>query len=299
MEDYHSVVNNVELIAAKIFKIERKIKTMQNKYSEQDRVFSRDEFKQFDQLNQNTNSRIPIFFCIDVSGSMGSKVGFFETRLSLLAKVMRKLLESMRKHPILSERAVIGIVTYNNKAILQQTALDLGILDISKATSFKAANQTVFSLGLNRTLQAIDQYRDSIRRSDVETFTPMLVFMTDGEPVGDDDGEIENVYNKIWKRILNNDLYVFPIGISRQANMSYVYALDPEHRGYQIINEEDFKEIFIEIGKLVNDKPPTPYEEGSEITKMASTQENTKDTGVGSVDLSDLLSDFDSIIKQH
>ena len=39
---------------------------MQDEYSlEQDRVFSLDEFKQFDRLNQNTNSRIPIFFCVD------------------------------------------------------------------------------------------------------------------------------------------------------------------------------------------------------------------------------------------
>ena len=84
---------------------------MQNGYkSEQDRVFSLDEFKQFDRLNQNMNSRIPVFFCVDVSGSMANKVSFFETRLSLLSKVMERLLENMKKHPVLSERAVIGIV---------------------------------------------------------------------------------------------------------------------------------------------------------------------------------------------
>ena len=267
---------------------------MKNNYnSEQDRVFSLDEFKQFDRLNQNTNSRIPIFFCIDVSGSMGNKVGFFETRLSLLSKVMRRLLENMKKHPILSERAVIGIVTYNNRAILQQSALDLGILDVSSATRFEAANQTIFSLGLRRTLQAIDQYRDSVRRSDVETFTPILVFMTDGEPVGDTDSEIENVYNDIWKRVQSNDLYVFSIGISQDAKMSYVYALNPDHHGYQMFNENDFEEVFKEIGKLVNDKPSTPIEEGIEITKMASTQENTKDTGTGTAFD---ISDFDDIL---
>lgn len=270
---------------------------MQNQYnSEQDRVFSLDEFKQFDRLNQNTNSRIPIFFCIDVSGSMGSKVGLFETRLSLLSKVMKKLLESMQKHPILSERAVIGIVTYNNKAILQQPALDLGILDIHSATHFSSANQTVFSLGLNRTLQAIDQYRDSVRRSDVDTFTPMLVFMTDGEPVGDYDSEIERVYSEIWKRVQKNDLYVFPIGISRDAKMAYVYALDPEHHGYQMIDENDFEKVFMEIGEIVNDKPDTPIEEGVEITKKASAEESTKDTSVGT---SFDPSDFDSIFAKH
>ncbi len=270
---------------------------MSNEYhSEQDRVFSLDEFKQFDRLNQNTNSRIPIFFCVDVSGSMNTKVGFFETRLSLLKKVLRRLLENMKKHPMLSERAVISIVTYNNKAILQQPAMDLGILDIERATSFDATDQTVFSLGLRRTLQAIDQYRDSVHRSDVETFTPMLVFMTDGQPVGDIDSEIEAVYNEIWKRVQWNDLYVFPIGISRQANMSYVFTLNPEHHGYQMVSENDFEKVFAEIEKIVNDKPFDSFEEGLKFTAKASTQASTKDTGSGTTVNIDEL---DEIITKH
>lgn len=270
---------------------------MQNVYnSEQDRVFSLDEFKQFERLNQNTNSRIPIFFCIDISGSMGNKVGFFETRLSLLSKVMRRLLENMKRHPVLSERAVIGIVTYNNKAFLQQPALDLGVLEIGNATKFVSGNQTIFSLGLRRTLQSIDQYRDSVRRSDVETFTPMLVFMTDGEPVGDSENEIEAIYNEIWKRVQRNELHVFPIGISQQANMSYVYALNPEHRGYQMISENDFAEVFAEIETIVNGKPDVPMEEGIEITQKASTQANTKDTGAGTAFD---ISDFEEILARH
>lgn len=265
-----------------------------NFHSEQDRVFSLDEFKQFDRLNQNTNDRIPIFFCVDVSGSMNTKVGLFETRISLLTKVMRRLLENMKKHPLLSERAVISIVTYNNKAILQQSALDLGILDINSATKFDAIDQTVFSLGLRRTLQAIDHYRDSVARGDVATFTPMLVFMTDGQPVGDNDSEIEDVYNEIWKRVQGDDLYVFPIGISRQANMDYVYALNPEHHGYQIVNENDFEKVFAEIEQIVSYKPIDSHEEWVDFTTKASTQESTKDTGQGtSVDVGDLIKMID------
>lgn len=271
---------------------------MQNNYKqEQDRVFSLDEFRQFDRLNMNTNSRIPIFFCVDVSGSMGTQVGFFETRLSLLSKVMKRLLEKMNSHHILSERAVVGIVTYSNKAILQQPALDLGVLDINNAVRFTYSGQTIFSLGLRRTLQAIDQYRDSVRRSDVETFTPILVFMTDGQPVGDDNYEIEAVYNEIWKRIRNNDLYVFPIGISNEANMNYVKSLVPNKVGYQMVSERDFEKVFAEIEEIVNDKPDLTIEEGQEQTKMASTMSDTTNTGTGtSFDPSEF---FSEIIAKH
>ena len=78
--------------------------------------------------------------------------------------------------------------------------------------------------------------------------------------------------------------------------MSYVYALNPEHRGYQMINENDFEKVFSEIGKLVNDKPDSVIEETIEITKMASTRESTKSTSSGT---SFDISEFDNIIAMH
>ncbi len=78
--------------------------------------------------------------------------------------------------------------------------------------------------------------------------------------------------------------------------MSYVYALDSKHHGYEMINEDDFEKVFMEIGKHVNDKTTTPFEEGIEITKKASMQEYTKDTSVGTAFD---LSEFDSLIERH
>ena len=222
---------------------------------ESDRVFTAETFRQFNQLNENTNSRIPIFFCIDTSGSMATRVGIFQTIISLLVKVMRNLLVNMKKHPVLSERAMVGIVTYDKNAILAQTALDLCVMDIDKALIFETGGQTVLSKGLRRTLQAIDQYLDSLRQSDVETFVPIMVFMTDGQPVGDSDAEIAQVYNEIRQRVMYKDLYVFPIGISREANMNYVTALDPESKGYQMLDENGFEMVFSKIGELVDEKP--------------------------------------------
>lgn len=247
-----------------------------------DRVFSKDTFKQFNSFDHNTNSRIPIFFCVDTSGSMGERIGIFQTRIMLLSTVMRNLLDNMKANPVLSERATVGIITYNNKAILRQTALDINEMDILKATSFKTEGQTSFSKGLSRTIQAIDQYRDGVRRSDVDTFIPLLVFMTDGYPIGDDVAEIKNVYTEILKRVNNNDLYVFPIGISREANMDLVAALSPDNTAYQMLKENDFEKVFAQIQEIVSNKKGESWEELEDITEMASNNGNTMDTGFGS-----------------
>ena len=250
-----------------------------------DRVFTLDEFKEIENLNHNTNSRVPIFFCVDVSGSMANMVGYSETRLSLLQKVMTKLLEDMKAHPGLNERAVVGIVTYNNRAVIQQAGLDICNLDIYQAVNFNADNQTIFSLGLKRTLQAIDTYRDTLRRGDVDTFTPIMVFMTDGEPVGDSTSEIASVYNEIWGRINNNDLHVFPIGISADANMGYVDKLAVNGRGYQMITDRDYVTVFSQIQNILDshsDKKHS-YEENTISTEKASKKKTTKNTVVGEV----------------
>lgn len=273
---------------------------MEDSYNPKDRVFSADAFKQFNQLNRNTNSRIPIFFCIDISASMGTKVGFFETRISLLSKVMRKLLENMKRHPILGERAVIGIVTYNKQAVVEQEGLDLSVVDISAATQFTISGQTVFSKGLRRTLQAIDQYREGVRCGDIDTFKPMMVFMTDGEPFNDDDDEIANIYNEIWRRVGNNDLYVFPVGIGRGANMSYVNALRPDNIGYQIINENDFEKVFSEIEKIVNGKSFDSVEEEVNFTEKASQKADTPDTGAASfIDIAEFERFAERLVDFH
>ena len=267
---------------------------------ESDRVFTAETFRQFNQLNENTNSRIPIFFCIVTSGSMATRVGIFQTRISLLVKVMRNLLVNMKKHPVLSERAMVGIVTYDKNAILAQTALDLCVMDIDKALIFETGGQTVLSKGLRRTLQAIDQYRDSLRQSDVETFVPIMVFMTDGQPVGDSDAEIAQIYNEIRQRVMYKDLYVFPIGISREANMNYVTALDPESKGYQMLDEKGFETVFSKIGELVDEKPSIQIEETVVITKKASSQTETMDTGAGTAfDAAQLERDIAKILNTH
>lgn len=254
---------------------------MEMEYSSTDRVFTKETFQQFEQLNKNTNSRIPIFFCVDVSGSMTTHVGIFKTRIQLLSDVMERLLQKIKSHPILGERAVIGLVTYNSRAVLEQTALDVDVVDIKKITSFQPDGQTRFSRGLRRTLQAIDQYRDSIRQSDVDTFVPIMVFMTDGAPVGDNMDDIADVYNEIRQRILQKDLYVFPIGISKEANMEYINVLSKSQKGYQMINANDFETVFEEIEKLVNEKPTLVVEEEVHQTEMASKNKGTIDSGTG------------------
>lgn len=253
-----------------------------NYHGSTDRVFSKDAFKQFECFDYNMNSRIPVFFCIDVSGSMGERVGLLQTRIQLLSKVMKNLLVNMKNDPVLSELATIGIVTYNNKAILKQPALDIDEMDIEKAVNFTTSGQTSFSKGLRRTLQAIDQYRDGVRSSDVDTYIPVLVFMTDGIPVGDTRNDIINVYNDIHSRIDNFDLYVFPIGISSDANMDYVKALSSDNTAYQMIKEDDFTLVFSKIASLFNKKGKS-YEEGEIITPKASDKETTKDTGMGEI----------------
>lgn len=253
----------------------------ENFYNEQDRVFSLDEFRQFDQLNLNANSRIPIFFCVDISASMLESIGR-NTRIGLLSDILKKMLYSMKEHPVLGERAVVSIIEYNRKAFIKQPAVDISILNIEQAVKFSPTGNTRFSVGLNRTLQAIDQYRDALWKSDTDTFTPILVFMTDGTPVGDSESDLVEIYNKIRWLVKNKELEFVSVGISKQAKMETVKAFRPDNVGYQVLNEADFLSVFQVISQIVAQKPENLFEEIAEKTEMASTKQDTIDTGIGS-----------------
>lgn len=240
-----------------------------------------DEYLQIERFTSNNNNRIPICFCVDVSGSMNESIGLFGgTRIMLLKKVMSKLLQAFKDDPKLSERACVCVVSYAKYADTTQTFLDAAEVDPDRATTFVPNGQTRFSEGLNRALREIDNYQNQILDSDNITSTPILIFMTDGEPVGEFGNYLQNVYTEIHRRLEEKALHVFPIGISKQARMDYLNALTPGKEAYQMIKPDDFEKVFDSIREIVRlESRRGPNE--TVVTEMASNQENTMDTGSG------------------
>lgn len=252
--------------------------------------FTADSFRMQERYTTNNNKRIPICFCIDVSGSMGEPIGLFRgTRIQLLSDVMRRLLQALKGDPKLSERACVCIVTYNKYAVTVQDFLDVADVDPVRATSFRCTGQTRFSIALKHALREIDVYQKNIMDSDNMTETPILVFMTDGEPVGDGAQYIESVVNTIQRRTAEKQLHMLPVGISSEAQMGILVdtiRCMEDGRAYRMLKPEDFETVFEHIRSLINNINP------DDVSGMASQQEDTQDTGSGQDMFFSMAQDF-------
>ena len=255
-----------------------------NSHQHEAGYFTADSFRMQERYTTNNNARIPICFCVDVSSSMERcSSARSSSRIELLSSVMRRLLTALKSDPILGERACVCIVTYNKYAITAQDFLDVADVNIARATSFSCLGQTRFSEGLNQAMREIDAYQQSILDSDNTTATPILIFMTDGEPVGEFGDHLNNAIRSIQKRTAGKQLHMLPLGISKEAQMNLLVDMVScmeDGRAYRMIEPEDFESVFSKIRELIDDNMD-PTEQGHVVNAMASENEATQDTGSG------------------
>lgn len=254
-----------------------------NKYHSFDEGFwLKEEYDQMQNERMRTSPRIPICFCIDVSGSMQTSVGSTESRISLLGKVMKRMLKAMQEDDsALASEAMISVIVYNRHAHRIQPFVDIRSIDLDKATRFYASGQTFMSEALNRALQVIDDKVQELQENDNDSYVPMLVFMTDGEAFScGDDPTLQ--FSWVRERVSSEKLHVFPIGISREADMRVLRMMTPTREAYQITTVEQFVSVFDEIRKRAKKKSfGFASEDGMEMTPMVSIEEHTINCAYG------------------
>lgn len=242
----------------------------------------KEEYDQMHNEQMRTSPRIPICFCVDVSGSMDTSVGFFGSRISLLSKVMKNMLKAMQDDDsALASEAIISVIVYDRHAHRIQPFVDIRSIDPEKATRFHAHGQTFMSEALNMALRVIDDKVQELQDNDNDNYVPMLVFMTDGEAFscGDDPSR---QFDWVRNRVSKGELHVFPIGISRDADMHVLRKLTPTQEAYQINTGDQFVEVFDEIRKRAKKKTyGFVSEDGMDMTPMASNDDQTISSAYG------------------
>lgn len=246
--------------------------------------YLKEEYDQMSNERMRTSPRIPICFCIDVSGSMDTSVGLFGTRISLLSKVMKNMLKAMQNDDsALASEALVSVIVYDRHAHCIQPFVDIRSIDPDKATKFHARGQTFMSEALNLALRVIDDKIQALQDNDNDNYVPMLVFMTDGDAFscGDDPRQ---QFSRVCERVSKGTLHVFPIGISREADMSVLRRLSPTQEAYQINTGDQFAEVFEEIRKRAKKKAISfAAEDGMDMTPMASENSETINSAYGQV----------------
>lgn len=255
-----------------------------------------EEYNQIHNEQMRTSPRIPICFCVDVSGSMNTPINNIDTRISLLSKVMKNMLLAMqRDDSALASEAVIAVIAYDRHAHRIQSFLDIQNINPEKATHFYARGQTFMSEALDLALYNIDNKIQQLQSKDNDNYIPMLVFMTDGEAFSCGDDPTRQ-FDRVRDRVIKKELHVFPIGISQEANMQVLRRLSPTQEVYQINTSDQFITVFDEIRKRAKKKTyGFASDDGVDMPSMVSNDLKTINNSYGELSFLD-VDIIDSVI---
>lgn len=261
-------------------------------------AYTVDVYSQLISLIHSSEDRIPICFCIDVSGSMNiitnrpneytvtnSKVydddgvdqvyvdmninprtgELYEAhhRIDELKRVLYEILDKMCTIPSIRDSAIIYIVTFSEFA---QTEIGpKKCNEISKAMINSKiqvdANYTASSRGINLSLEKIDFMIGAIEEANLSSYPPVLIFMSDGAPT--DGCEAKDAGKELYKRSQNNELKVIPIAIGDDLNLNWMRSLTNDSKVYTMKYDNEFDEVFEVIRKrIVNTTVVMPMDAG-------------------------------------
>ena len=244
-------------------------------------AYTNEYYKQYDNTISFGETRIPIVFCLDVSQSMNIitndedvarfgkssfKDGYEQTaikrmkfgkkahkRIDEVKRVMTAMLERMRLNPVLSNTAVISIITFSDFSDCIVEFSELSNISPQTIQNIATGNEaTNAAKGISMALERLDSMTRIIKDAGNECYTPVFVFMSDGAPTDSMFADVE--CRKLRNRALDGSLKVIPVGIGSPGSYddSWLRRMSDKNRVYHMEKEAEFDEIFNMIIKQVH-----------------------------------------------
>lgn len=250
-------------------------------------AYTVDVYSQLNSLIHSSEDRIPICFCIDVSGTMGiitnrpneytvtnrefmrdgvpqvsvkmninPRTGReYEAhhRIDELKRVLYVMLDKMCAIPSIRDSAIVYIVTFSEFA---QTVIGpKKCNEVSKSLIDERiqieADFTESARGINLSLEKIDFMIRAIEDANLSSYPPVLIFMSDGIPT--DGREANEAGKELYNRSQNHELKVIPIAIGDDLNLNWMRSLTNDSKVYTMKYDNEFDEVFEVIRKRIVD----------------------------------------------
>jgi len=184
------------------------------------------------ELSTNTATRLPIGLVLDCSPSMsgdpnlGCPVAQFDPRpIDELNEGIKYFFESVKEDFTASRSAEIAIIAFSGIAEL---VLDFNTIHKQQPPKLDVEmNKGGTSIGtaVKLALKTLDERLAKYKVAGVARFAPWLVLMTDGYPTDDTHFEVAK---EVSRRILNEELTIFPIGIGKGADLNVLRLFSPK-----------------------------------------------------------------------
>lgn len=241
-------------------------------------AYTREYYDQYQSTISNGEARILICFCVDTSKSMniiinppeqvreirgtskssdGNMVVSVEpkypwiklvTRLDELQKVFDTMLTKMKGNTVIANSAAVSIVTFDLFADCCMEFTDIRGLNASRLPKLKLGkDRTNAAKGLKMALGRLDHQQRLNESAGNESYRPVLVFMSDGNPT--DGPEAERMRMEIRERSDAGKLNVIPVCIGEGVDERWMRGLSSDSVVYHMKTDAEFEKVFSIITK--------------------------------------------------
>lgn len=224
----------------------------------------------FQDLEDNPATRVPICLCLDTSGSMstveggeytktGETVykdgktynvveGDVITRISEMKDGIELFIQTVKEDGTARYAADVSIVTFDSSA---KCVMDFtGVNNVDDVPALIANGDTAMGEGVNLALDLLENRKQAYKDKGVDYYQPWLVLMTDGEPNGSEE-ELERAISRTAAMVNEKKLTIFPIGIGKEADMETLNRFSPKRAALKLRGLR-FKEFFAWLSKSVS-----------------------------------------------
>ena len=194
------------------------------------------------ELADNPTVRLPICFCLDVSGSM------FGAPINELNSGVKQFFEELLSDETTRFSSDIAIFTFGGDSAVCVRNF-VGIDAEPHAPTLRANGRTPMGEAVNLALDMLNERKKEYRDNGVDYYHPWLVLMSDGSPNGNPE-EFERAVKRTADMYNKKKLVVFPIGIGNEADLQTLASFTPGRPAMKMKGLK-FKEFFSWLSKSV------------------------------------------------
>ncbi|MBQ4243827.1 MAG: VWA domain-containing protein [Clostridia bacterium] len=164
-------------------------------------------------FGKGTKKRLPICFCLDVSGSMQG------ARIVSLNNALKAFFDTIKENTDATASVDVAIITYGGIVDVFQ-----GFSPISKVAapvvSERKRSYTPMGEGILTSLRLLEMRKQAYKDRGLKYYQPWLVLITDGKPEGPNAEEaFENAVRNLNEMEAADKVVVFNIGVGEDADM--------------------------------------------------------------------------------
>ena len=189
-------------------------------------------------ISPSPNTRIPICFVLDTSGSMSGR------DIDELNKGVQLFFDFVNNNIIAKSKAEIALITFGPE--VNVVSKFKGINDFIVPALY-ADGSTPMAEAVDSALHLIDVKIKKYKDQNITYHQPWIILMTDGAPSDD----ITNVASITTRLINDNKLMLLSIGIGRYANMDILSEFSPKAPPVTI-DAVNFDKLFDWVGRSID-----------------------------------------------